>query len=362
MKSPKVVIVHDWLIGGGAELVVEQLHAMFPDAPIYTSYCSPEWRERLKDAKIHTSYLQPFPSLRKFMPVLRARWFSRLDLSKFDIVVSSTGAEAKAVKTRSDARHICYMHAPTHYYWSRYESYLRDPGFRALNWLARLGLRVLVGPMRRWDYKAAQNPDVIIANSSHTKTAIKEYYGRESVVVHPPVDVDYFKPTKEQKRKGFIITGRHVAYKRFDLAVEACSELNMPLSVTGSGPETEQLRSIAGPTVTFLGHLSKEDLRTHLQAAEAFLFPGEDDLGIAPLEALASGTPVIAYEAGGALDFVQPGVNGTFFFPQTLEALKRTITNFEPKKLKHEQILKSTLDFSQETFRRKMNKLIKDNS
>jgi len=190
----KVAIVHDWFVGGGAERVVEQLHKMFPQAPIYTSYCSDEWRQKL-DNKVVTGFLQnwPFPALRKFVPFLRIWWFSRLKFDGYDLVISSSGAEAKGIKVNKPAVHINYCHAPTHYYWSRYNEYMKRPGFGILDPLARLGLKLLVGPLRRWDYKAAQRPDYIIANSNFTKDQIKKYYGRDSVVVHPPVDIGRFK-------------------------------------------------------------------------------------------------------------------------------------------------------------------------
>jgi hypothetical protein len=182
-KNLKVAIVCDWLTGtGGAERVVLELHKMFPEAPIYTSqynsnpkiWYGDTW---FADADVRTLWLQRLPkSLRKFLPVLRARAFSRLDLSEYDLVVSSSGAEAKAVKTGPKTVHITYCHAPTHYYWSRYNEYKRHPGFGVLNPLAFLGIRLFAGPMRRWDYKAAQKPDHFIANSTYTKKQIKKYY------------------------------------------------------------------------------------------------------------------------------------------------------------------------------------------
>lgn len=364
IKDKKIVIVHDWLIGGGAELVVEALHGMFPSAPIYTSYCSPEWRTRLNNADIRTSYLQRLPTIRKFIPFLRAYWFSRLDLSEYDIIISSTGAEAKAAGMRSKIKnqksnirpiHICYMHAPTHYYWSRYEDYLRNPGWpRGFNWLGRLGLKLLVSPMRRWDFKAAQRPDHIIANSTHTQTAIREYYKRESTVIHPPVDTDFFGAEEKHPpvRSGFVITGRQTPYKRFDLAVAACTELNLPLKVVGSGPEHETLKAAAGPSVSFLGHVSRQELRELLRSSEVFIFPGEDDFGIAPVEALASGTPVIAYESGGALDYIKPGISGEFFFPQTIEALSHILNRFESSDYRQETIKSEAQQFSKTKFAR----------
>jgi glycosyltransferase involved in cell wall biosynthesis len=361
MKTPKVAIVHDWLIGGGAEQVVLELHHIFPDAPIYTSYATPEWRERLDD-KVVTGFLQhwPFSKLRKFIPPLRIWWFTHLDLREYDLVISSTGAEAKGVKTRENQIHVCYMHAPTHYYWSRYDQYLHHPGFGIFDPLARLGLKLLVGPLRKWDYKAAQRPNYIIANSTHTQSKIKEYYGRDSEVIFPPVDTERFKQRTENRepRTGFVITGRQTPYKRFDLAVAACTELNLPLAVIGSGPDHGKLKKMAGPTITFLGHVPHSDIPKQLASAQAFIFPGLDDFGIAPVEALASGTPVIAYKAGGALDYIQPGITGEFFTEQTTESLVATLKSFDPKHFDSEIIQSNVRQFSTMAFQTKLSQIL----
>ncbi|MGH7157090.1 MAG: glycosyltransferase, partial [Candidatus Saccharimonadales bacterium] len=241
----KVAIVCDWLTGvGGAERVVLELHKMYPAAPIYTSQYSPSKIDWFKGADVRTGWLQKLPAgLKKFLPVLRAWYFSRLDLGEYDLVISSSGAEAKAVKTGPKTKHICYMHAPTHYYWSRYNEYMQNPGFGFLDPLARLGLKILVRPMRRWDYKAAQRPDYIIANSNFTKDQIKKYYSRDSIVIPPPVDIERFKILSKSSisRKGFLTAGRQTPYKRIDLAVAACTNLGLPLTVVGNGPDHQRL-------------------------------------------------------------------------------------------------------------------------
>jgi glycosyltransferase involved in cell wall biosynthesis len=277
----KVAIVHDWFVGGGAERVVYKLHKMYPQAPIYTAYCSPEWQQKLSGTKVITSYMQhwPFSKMRKFLPVLRAIWFSRLKLDGYDLIISSSGAEAKGIRVKKPAIHINYCHAPTHYYWSRYDEYMKSPGFGVLNPLARLGLRLLIGPMRRWDHKAAQRPDYMIANSNFTKEQIKRYYGRDVEVIYPPVDVERFKILNKSglSRQGFLIAGRQTPYKRFDLAVAACTKLNLPLTVIGTGPNHKKLVKIAGPNVNFLTGLSDAEVVKHFQSAEAFIFPGIDE-------------------------------------------------------------------------------------
>ena len=352
----RVAIVHDWLIGGGAEKVVLELHRLYPEAPIYTSYASRDWIERL-DGKVVTSYLQlwPFSRLRKFLPVLRAYWFSHLNLAGYDLVISSSGAEAKGIKVSKNTVHINYCHAPTHYYWSRYEEYLQNPGFGPLNWLARIGLTALVGPMRKWDYKAAQRPDFMIANSTYTQSEIKKYYGRDSFVIHPPVQL---KSNVENQMSttgaGFVITGRQTSYKRVDLAVAACTELGLQLTVIGNGPEHTRLVAMAGPTVTFLTDVTDEEMPSLLAGAQAFIFPGIDDFGISPVEAMSVGTPVIAFKAGGALDYVVEGQTGEFFKEQTVDSLSEVISKFDADKFDENIIKGKAQAFSAENFQKKV--------
>jgi glycosyltransferase involved in cell wall biosynthesis len=359
---PRVAIVCDWLLRGGAENVVFELHTMYPEAPVYTSYASPEWSRKLFPAKVITGYLQywPFSQLRKYIPYLRNMWFSRLKLRGFDVVISVTGAEAKAVNV-VDGTHISLVNAPTHYYWSRYSQYLKNPGFRMFNWLARLGLKSLVRPMRRWDYNAAQLPDILVANSTHTQKQIQKYYGRESVVIHPPVDTARFDKyaLDPKKRKGFVITGRQTPYKQVDLAVSACTRLNLPLIVVGNGPEHSNLRRIAGPTITFADDIgSADEVAKIVGSAKGFIFPGIDDFGIVAIEALSAGTPVIAYRGGGVMDYINPGKNGEFFKPQTAAALAKVLKGFNSGKYTQNDIKKSAEDFSIKAFRSKISKLV----
>jgi glycosyltransferase involved in cell wall biosynthesis len=359
-KAPRVAIVHDWLVGGGAERVVQALHELYPDAPIYTSYCTAEWRQRL-DGAVVTGFLQrwPFSKLRKFVPVLRIWWFTHLDLSEYDLVISSSGnGEALGVKTPEHTLHINYCHSPTHFYWRHYDQYLAQPGFGMLNPLVRLGLRVLVGPLRKWDYRAAQRADYHIANSSHIQADIKTYYGRESTVIHPPIDIERFAVPEPKQRRGFVIAGRQVPQKKFDLAVQACTKLNMPLAVLGKGPEHEHLKTIAGPSVTFVKEVSDQEMPLLIAQGEAFIFPSFEDFGVIAVEAQAAGTPVIAYKAGGALDYVQDGVTGTFFDEQTAESLAHTLQRFKAADYKADVIRRHAAQFSVEHFKHTMRSFV----
>lgn len=371
-SQPRVAIVHDWLYGGGAERVVMELHRMYPDAPIYTSYCNDEWRAKL-DGKVVTGYLQrwPFDRLRKFIPFLRIQWFGSLDLSAYDVVISSSGnGEAKGVCAGSlyneSQIHICYCHSPVHFYWRHYDQYLRSPGFGAFDPLARLGLRLLVGPLRRWDLKASKHPDVYAANSNHIKSDIKKYYGKDSTTVFPPVDTDRFRLARDRKtpgdkpRHGFVTVGRQQPYKRTDLIIEACNRLQLPLTVLGGGPDHDKLKALAGPTVTIIPKAQASDqvVTDAMQHAEGFIFAAFEDFGITPIEAMAAGTPVIGYRAGGALDYIEPGVTGQFFDEQTVESLVAALGSFKPKDYDHAAIARHAERFSAQHFREHMSALV----
>ena len=352
MKPLRVAIVHDWLVGGGAERVVYELHTLYPNAPIYTSYCTEEWRKKLHN-KVVTGFLQrwPFGALRKFIGPLRIWWFTHLDLSAYDLVISSSGnGEAKGIKVPKGTTHICYCHSPTHYYWRHYDQYLAHPGFGVFNPLVRFSLKFLVGPLRQWDLKASKRPAHFIANSTHIKADIKQYYNRDATVIHPPVDIARFTVPAPAERTGFVTSGRQVPMKRTDIIVEACTRLNLPLTVIGRGPDHKRLVALAGPSVTFLTNVTDEEMPHHLAKAKAFLFASFEDFGITPVEAMAAGTPVIALKAGGALDYVEPGITGSFFTEQTVDSLVNALTSFDTTTYKAHVIQAKAARFSPAAF------------
>ncbi len=360
--KPKVALVCDWLTGiGGAERVVLELHKMYPDAPIYTSQYDPSKIDWFADADVRTTWLQKLPkSLKKFLPVLRAWAFSRLDLSDYDLVISSSGAEAKAVKTGPNTVHICYCHSPTHYYWVRSDEYMDNPGFPfGFNWLAKASLKILIGPLKRWDRRAAKRPNYMIANSTHTQAMIKRFYRRESTVVFPPVEISRFKITKKPTlRHGFVVAGRQTPYKRFDLAIEACNELKIPLVVIGDGPDHKRLEKLAGRNITFLSNVNDYDIAGHFQSALAFIMPNMDDFGIVAVEAMAAGTPVIAYQKGGALDYVIPNKTGLFFDRQTAGSLRKVLETAQTKSFDYDAIAEHADQFSVSSFQKNMRQVI----
>lgn len=363
ISNLKVAIVHDWLVGGGAELVVEELHHMFPDAPIYTSYCTNEWRERL-DNKIVTGFLQhwPFSRLRKFLPLLRIWWFTHLDFSEYDLVISSSGnGEAKGIKVPKKALHVSYCHSPTHFYWRHYEDYLREPGFGAFNFLARFGLRLLVLPLRAWDKRAAKRPDIMLANSKHIQADIKKYYGREAIIVHPPVNTSRFKSLHNNKLQSFLTVGRQTAIKHTDIIVEAFTQLGWPLTVIGRGPEHKKLVSSAGPNIVFNNAANDEEVAGAMLHAKAFIFASFEDFGITPVEAMAAGVPVIAFKAGGALDYVKEGETGLFFEEQTASSIVNCLHTFEASHFDRAKIAAFAESFSVSTFQEKVWEVLTEN-
>lgn len=374
LSKLKIAIVCDWLTGtGGAERVVLELHRLFPDAPIYTSqydknpdiWYGDKW---FAEADVRTGSLQRLPKkLKKFLPVLRARYFSNLDLSEYDLVIVSSGAEAKAVKVGRHTKVVWYCHAPTHYYWSRYQEYMKNPGMGILNPLARLGLWSLVRPLRLWDFKAAQKPHLIIANSTHIQAEIKKYYYRKSVVVFPPVDTERFgklvavEGETGRDRFGFVAVGRQTPYKRIDLAVSACSRLNLPLTVIGNGPEHNKLTAMAGPSVRFLTRVNDFDMAHHLHLAQALLFTTNvEDFGVTAVEAMSAGTPVIAYKAGGPLDYVKPGKTGEFFDDLTTDSLVGTLKKFDTSRYDSDYITGYAQKYSIENFGKNLTSAISD--
>ncbi|MBR0465595.1 glycosyltransferase [Candidatus Saccharibacteria bacterium] len=374
---------------GGAEKVLLELHRLYPKAPIYTSKYSKKGIDWFLDADVRTGWLQVFPaSLRRFLGPLRQRWFAHLDLSEYDLVISVTGAEAKAVKCKNGL-HICYCHVPTQYYWQMYDDYLKNPGFGVLNPVVRFFFKLMVGPLRKADYKAAQGPDQFVTISEYAKGMIAKYYKRDAVVIHPPVEIECFNKGKGASTacpsgtlqaalaksscpaehtvltplpdNYYITTSRQVNWKRLDLVVQACKELRRELLVVGEGPEHNNLVKMSNGqgNIRFLPVVDKKDLAEYLAGAKCYLFPSLEPFGIAPVEALAAGCPVIALGKGGALDYVKDGVNGLLFDKQTVKALKEAMLKFETMKFDREKITKTVENFSVARFDKEIKDLVR---
>lgn len=360
----RVAIVCDWLTNvGGAEKVLLEIHRLYPKAPIYTSKYSPSGIDWFLDADVRTGWLQIFPAfMRRILGPLRARWFRRLDLTEYDLVISVTGAEAKCIsRLKPGAKHISYCHAPTQYYWQLYDTYVKNPGFGILNPLVRVFFKLLVGPMRKKDFEGAKRVSEFVTISEYTRELIRKYYKREATVIHPPVEVDVFKNNNGEVRNYYVVTSRQVNWKRLDLAVEACVKLKRELIVIGEGPEHNKLVKIAGNSdfVKFLPLMGREELARYLAKARGYIFPSLEPFGIAPVEALASGCPVIAYGAGGALDYISDGKNGVLFEKQSVSSLCLAVEKFEKKKFDRIEVSRSAEKFSVERFDSEMRDFVK---
>lgn len=317
----KVALIHDWLVTmGGAERVLEELARLFPEAPIYTGVVNrANLSPFLKTREIIPTFVQRFPLVfrwyNRYLPFL-LYGFEQFDLSSYDLVISSSAALAKGVVTRAETRHIAYVHTPMRYAWDLYHEY-RNREARGLS-------KRLMGPMfhyvRLWDRISADRVDEFIANSRTVQQRIWKHYRRPAEVIHPPVDVERFQVSQEPGQY-YLALSRLVAYKRIDLAIEAANRAKLPLVVAGDGPERKRLEAMAGPTVQFVGRVGEDRMAELMQKAMAFLFPGEEDFGIAPVESQAAGRPVIGYGRGGILDTVIPGETGILFSRQQVEDL-----------------------------------------
>jgi glycosyltransferase involved in cell wall biosynthesis len=328
----RVALVHDWLNQrGGAENVLELLVSIFPGAPVFTSMYAPDRMPAAYRAwDIRTSFMQRLPGVtsrhQAYLPVYPLA-FDRMNLAGHDLILSNKSGFCHGVAAPAGATHICYCLTPTRFLW-QYDAYRSR---ERLNWAAAAALQPVISALQRWDYAAAQRVDHFIAISTEIRERIRRYYGRDSTIIHPPVNVERFGPAGGREAGDYFLAGgRLIPYKRTDLAVAACSRLGLPLLVYGAGRDRAALERLAGPGVRFLGRVSDEELAGLYRGARAFIFPGLEDFGIAPLEAQAAGTPVIAFAGGGALDTVIPGYTGEFFHDQTIESLSSVLQRFDP--------------------------------
>lgn len=323
----KVALVHDWLTNfGGAERVLQSFHRVFPQAPVYTVfYDQSRLPESFKDLDVRTSFLQKLPFARKkhqwflqFMPMA----VEQFNLSEYDLVLSSSTCCAKGIITGANTCHICYCNTPMRYAWDFYHEYIDKKGPLMRGYIAWQMNRI-----RQWDRTSADRVDYFLANSRNVARRVKKHYHRDSHIIYPPVDTNYYRPYGNE-RNFFLCGGRLVGYKRIDLAVEAFSRLKLPLWVAGDGEEYKKLKTMAGSCVKFLGKVKDSELRSLYQQCRAFIFPGEEDFGIMPVEAQACGRPVIAFGRGGALETVVEGQTGIFFQEQSVDSLVEAVKRF----------------------------------
>jgi len=351
----KVAIVHDYLNQyGGAERVLEVLCELFPRAPIYTLIYDPEKTGfAFKDREIKTSFLQKIPLAKnhhRLFPLLMPIAIEQFDLGYFDLVISNSASFGKGVVTKPETKHICYCMTPTRFLWGGSHRFVREFD---LPWPVRKFLPLAMSYLRSWDQNAAQRPDSFIAISEFIRRKIKKYYHRSARVVHPPVTLENFS-LSDRVPEYFLMVGRLVPYKRFDLAIKAFNQLGYPLKIIGSGPQLRELRRMARPNIEFVGLVPDLKLSRYYQKARAVIFPQEEDFGIVPLEAMASGVSVIAYGAGGALETVLAEKTGVFFEEQTPEALIGAIRRWEKIKFQPKLIRGQAGNFERAIFKKKI--------
>lgn len=362
ISSLKTALVHHWLVTmRGGERVLEALAELFPRADIFTLVCDRAQMEPVFPRhRIRTSFLQHLPRAarwyRHYLPLFPLA-AERLDLSGYQLVITSDAATLKGVRTDPGAMHICYCHTPMRYVWSGYETYCRAAGL-----LGRLALRAIASRLRRWDYQAAQGVTHFVANSQNVAERIRRFYGRESTVIYPPVDTEGFVPAPSAGRSEgfFLVVSQLVPYKRVELAVEAFNRRGASLWVIGDGSERHKLQRRARSNIRFLGSQPAEVLRQAMQRCRALVFPGEEDFGIVMAEAQACGKPVIAFARGGANEIVTDGVTGILFEEQTIESLLDGLDRCEESRFDPAAIRASALRFTRSRFLRGFSRFLEN--
>lgn len=360
----KVALIHDFLVKlGGAERVLQSLADLYPDAPIFTLLYDEEvCGKTFPAARVRPSFLQKAPKfLRKrqrYLLPLMPRAIESFDLSDYDLVISSNSAYAHGALISSSAKHICYCHSPMRYAWDYAHEYLAEQNVGAVK--QHLIERMLLN-IRMWDQASADRPDFYIANSHHVRKRIKKYYRQESEVLYPPVDTRRFKVTPEHK-DFYLIVSTISPFKRIDLAIQLFNKIGKYLIVIGTGSQLEYLKSMANSNIVFLGFRDDETVKEYLQNCRALIFPGEEDFGITPVEAMACGKPVLAYGRGGVLETVVPGVTGEFFYEPTIESMEDGLgrmiinePNYDPQKIRQQANL-----FSKQRFTERFEALVQE--
>jgi len=360
MKPDKVAVIHDWLNGmRGGEKVLEAILDLFPQADIYTLFLDEKSvSDKIKSRKIFVSSLNGKKWIKKryrsFLPFF-PRAIEDFDLKGYELIISSSHCVAKGVITDPDAVHISYVHSPMRYIWDQYYEY-----FGKIKGLKRKIISLFASKLRLWDVTSSARVDHFIANSSFIKRRIKKFYRRDAVVINPPIETDYFtiENTEDKKEDYYLTVSAMVPYKRVDLLIKAFNISGEKLIVVGKGPELKHLIKIAKKNIEFIQKIEKEELRLLYRNAKAFVFAGAEDFGMVFVEALACGTPIIAYKKGGVLDIVEENVNGLFYNEQNVNSLLDALKSSKSIDFNKERIRESSLKFSEYEFKRQIKSFI----
>jgi glycosyltransferase involved in cell wall biosynthesis len=359
MEKPKrIAIVHEWLTSmRGGEKCVEALCELFPQAELFTLlHVKGSVSSTIERMPIHTSFIQNLPfaeqRYRHYLPLFPTA-IERFDLTGFDLVISSNHCVAKGVRVPLTALHICYCYTPMRYIWGLYDEYFSR---NRSGLLTRMGMKLFLNYLRRWDVRTAVNPDHFIAISEHVRQRIKNIYHRTSDVIYPPINTSFFQLSRNDDGY-FLIVSAFVPYKRVDLAIEAFNRLGERLVVVGEGPEAQSLRSIAQSNIEFVGWQPDEKLKEYYACCRALIFPGEEDFGIVPLEAMSSGKPVIAFAKGGALETVVRTSTlrtGVLFDEQTVDSLAAAVRRFRKEEFTPEILRSFAVRFDREVYKHRI--------
>jgi len=361
-SNKKIALVHDFLLKpGGAERVLKVLADMFPDAPIYTLlYDEKAVGKIFPKNRVRTSELQKLPkfirSRQKYLFPRMPKAIEKFDFSDFDIVLSSNSAYAHGIITNTDTKHICYCHSPMRYAWDWTHEYMKEQNLGRI----KRGLAgYLLNKVRMWDQIAADRADEYIANSRTVQGRLRKYYRTDAPIVYPPVDLSRFKAGRKHQNY-FLIVSTLTPYKKIDLAVKLFNKINKQLLIIGDGPQREYLQSISGPNIQFLGFKSDRETAEYFMNCRAFVFPGEEDFGITPVEAMACGKPVLAYGHGGVTETVIAGETGEFFMKPSVASMEAGLARLllNEKKYKPMKIRQQAEKFDQSKFKRKIKQLI----
>jgi len=353
MQAKKVAVVAEWLTWrGGGESVLDEIMEMFPDAQLFTTVYNAQNLPEYEKYGVKTSFLQKIPLVNKkhqLLPPLLLKAIESLDLEGFDLIISLSSAIGKGIKKPKKSFHVCYCHTPMRYVW---QSDIDDR-------LVKIPFgKYFLNYLKKWDLATNSSVDLFIANSKNTADRIKKFYKRESIVINPPVKLE--KPIKCEKKDFYLYLGRLIPYKKVDLAIEAFNATGKTLLIAGDGPELNKLKKTAKTNIKFLGRISSKKKYQLIRESKALIFPGEEDFGIVPVEAISQGTPVIAFDRGGAKEILKDRVTGILFDKQTKESIIEALESLEKIDLQPNTMIKEAQKFSAQNFQKRFKEIIKN--